>query len=265
MHLLVTEGGIASKRKWVDLRFFCYDALRKMWQYDILTALRKTFPTDRELLRQVDACFRKYRKGFNVQAKRRIDADRMQVVRYLARYVRHPAISQSRILDYDGKVVTFVYTRDNKKLVRKLPVFEFIEKVLSHLPDKYFKVVRHFGMYGRRCRAMYQKLMEKLHRFAHKTVRRFNWRWKVRKFQGQDPYACPSCGYEMELFQITYRWRGKWKTVGGFDWLRHRGIIRDLKTSARDLVQHVKAQGRQLSLFDPPPHPSVQQLSLCFE
>jgi hypothetical protein len=265
VHLLVTEGGIASKRKWVDLRFFSYDALRKMWQYDILKALRKAFPTDRELLRQVDACFRKYRKGFNLQAKRRIDADRMQVVRYLARYVRHPAISRSRILDYDGKDVTFVYTRDNQKLIKKLPVFEFIEKVLSHLPDKHFKVVRHFGLYARRCRGMYQRLMKKLHRFAHKTVRRFTWRWNVRKLRGEDPHACPHCGYEMEVFKITYRWRGKWKTVGGFDWLRHQGIIRDLKASARDVIEHVKARGRQLSLFDPLPRPSVEQLSLCFE
>lgn len=264
VHLLVTEGGIASKRKWVDLRFFRYEALRKMWQYDILKALRKAFPRNGKLSREVDICFRKYRKGFNVQAERRVDADRRQMVRYLARYVRHPAISRSRILDYDGKDVTFVYTRDTKKLVKKLPVFEFIEKVLSHLPDKHFKVVRHFGMYARRCRGMYQALMKKLHRFAHKTVRRFAWRWKVRRFRGQDPYACPCCGYEMEVFRITYRWRGKWKTVGGFDWLRRRGVIRDVQTSARDIVEPVKIPGRQLSLFDLPLRPSVEQLSLCF-
>ena len=264
VHLLVTEGGLVSKKRWVNLSFFSDDALRKMWQYDILTALRKAFPTDRELLRQVDACFRKYPKGFNVQAKRRIRADRRQVVRYLARYVRHPAISQSRILDYDGKEVTFVYTRDTQKRVKKLPVFEFIEKVVSHLPDKHFKVVRHFGLYGRRCRAMVQALMEQLHRVAPKTVRSFSWRWSVHKLRGEDPYACPCCGYEMEVFQITYRWRGKWKTVGGFDWLRHRGVIRDLKASARDAIEHVKARGGQLSLFDPPPYPSVGQLSLCF-
>jgi len=262
VHLLVTEGGVTSQETWVELSFFSYDALRKMWQYDILTALRKEFPQDKRLSALVDACFRKYPKGFYVQAKRRIGAYRTQVIRYLARYIRHPAISRSRILTYDGKDVTFVYRRDNRKLIKKLPVLDFIAKVLSHLPEKHFKVVRHFGLYARRCKRKYQALMEKLHRFAQKTVRCFNWRRNVTKLRGQDPYACPQCGYQMVVFQITYRWRGKWKTVGGFDWLMNQGVLRDLSACAEKLVQRVKVRCLQLSLFDVPPSPLVEQLSL---
>ena len=140
VHLLVTEGGITSSETWADLPFFSYGALRKMWQYAILTALRKAFPGDRRLSALVDMCFRKYPQGFYVHAKRRIGAHRKQVVRYLARYLRHPAISRSRILDYDGKDVTFVYRRDNKKRSKKLPVFEFIAKVLSHLLDRSIRI-----------------------------------------------------------------------------------------------------------------------------
>lgn len=217
VHLLVTEGGITSQETWVDLRFFSYGALRKMWQYAILMALRQAFPGDKRLSERIDACFRRYPKGFYVHAKRRIGAYRTQVVRYLARYVRHPAISQSRILEYDGKDVTFVYTRDNKKQVKKLPGFEFIAKVLSHLPDKHFKGGRHFGLDARRCKAKYQALMEKLHRVAPKTVHRFNWRQNRKKLTGEDPFACPRCGYEMVVFQITYPEDGKMKTVGGLD------------------------------------------------
>lgn len=264
VHLLVTEGGISSSGTWADLPFFSYGALRKMWQYAILTALRKAFPGDRKLSALVDVCFRKYPKGFYVHAKRRIGAHRKQVVRYIARYIRHPAISGSRILDYDGKDVTFVYKRDNKKRTKKLPVFEFIAKVLSHLPDKHFKVVRYFGLYARRCKAKYQELMEKVHRFAHKPVSRFSWRQNLKRLTGADPFECPRCGYEMVVFQITYPEDGKLKTVGGFDWLLRRGILKDFKTCAQEMVEHVKTKGLQLSLFDRPPKPVVEQLSVCF-
>ena len=261
VHLLVTEGGITSEEKWVDISYLSYDALRKMWQYDILTALRTAFPQDRRLASIVDACFRKYPKGFYLHAQRRIGSDRHQV-RYIARYIRHPAISQSRIVDYDGQNVTFVYRRDNRKLMKTLPVFEFIANVLRHLPDKHFKVVRHFGMYARRCRGKYQALMTQLRRFVRKTIRRFSWRQNRTDLTGQDPYLCPRCGAMMVVFQLTYPQNGEMKTVGGFDWLRKRGVLKDVKCSVEDILKRITSGCLQLSLFDPPSPPSVEQLAL---
>jgi len=184
------------------------------------------------------------------------------VIRYIARYIRHPAISKSRIVDYDGKDVTFVYTRDNRKLIKTLPVFEFIANVLRHLPDKHFKVVRHFGLYARRCRGKYQALMTQLRRFVRKTIRRFSWRQNVTNLTGRDPYQCPRCGQVMVVFQITYPQDGEMKTVGGFDWLRKRGVLRNVKKSVQEILQKIKSGGLQLSLFDPLFPPSVEQLAL---
>ena len=103
--------------------------------------------------------------------------------------------------------------------------------------------------------------MEKLHRFAQKTVSRFSWRQNMKRLTGEDPFSCPRCGYEMVVFQITYPEDGKLKTVGGFDWLLRRGILKDFKTCAQEMVEH---KGLQLSLFDRPPKPAVEQLSVCF-
>jgi hypothetical protein len=72
------------------------------------------------------------------------------------------------------------------------------------LSTKHFKVVRYFGLYARRCKAKYQEVMEKLHRFAQKTVSRFSWRQNMKRLTGEDPFSCPRCGYEMVVFQITY-------------------------------------------------------------
>ena len=78
----------------------------------------------------------------------------------------------------------------------------------------------------------------------------------------QDPYACPRCGYEMVVFQITYSQDGERKTVGGFDWLMNQGVLRDLSVCAHQLVGRVKARCLQLSLGDVPPSPLGEQLSL---
>jgi len=51
-------------------------------------------------------------------------------------------------------------------------------------------------------------------------------------------------------------------TVGGFDWLRKRGILKDVKGSVQHIVQQIKSGRLQLSLFDPPSPPPVEQLAL---
>ena len=56
-------------------------------------------------------------------------------------------MAQSRILNYDGSFVTFWYQRheDNKKIIEKIPVFEFIQRLIIHIPDEQFKMLRYCG------------------------------------------------------------------------------------------------------------------------
>lgn len=68
-------------------------------------------------------------------------------IEYLARYTFRTAISNSRILNYDGKTVTFSVT--NRKTGAKesvsLPVMTFIRRFLSHVLPKGFSRVRYSG------------------------------------------------------------------------------------------------------------------------
>lgn len=66
-------------------------------QYFILIALRKTMPENKEIAKIIDWCFMERKNGFNIQAKRRIEGKTKQAARYMARYVRHPDIADSRI------------------------------------------------------------------------------------------------------------------------------------------------------------------------
>ena len=74
------------------------------------------------------------------------------MARYIGRYVKHPPIAESRITAYDGKQVIFWYkdTKSKRKITVKMDQFEFIRLLLSHIPEKNFKIVRYFAIYSRR-------------------------------------------------------------------------------------------------------------------
>ncbi len=128
VHMLMTEGGLTSGGQWIEMPYIDYRIIRKKWQYEILTVLKKALPQDKSLKQIIDWCFKERTNGFNIQAKRRITGKTKKAARYMARYVRHPAIADSRIIAYDTKNVTFIYDREG--LTRKVVMdkFAFITK-----------------------------------------------------------------------------------------------------------------------------------------
>lgn len=231
VHILSTESGLDENGKWHITDYIDYEALRKKWQYNILTALKKepSLRRDKKIRGIIDWCFKNRKNGFCIFAKRRLPprSNRKGCIRYIGRYVRHPAISNRRIIDYDGETVTFTYEEDRKKYQKTLPKFEFIEAVLRHVTEDQFKVIRRFGLYGRRAKdysVAYEALAGETPEVEEPV--RLNWRENVKRYTGEDPLSCPSCGHKMELFQITYRDKyGEYKTVGGYKWLFNRGVL----------------------------------------
>jgi len=69
------------------------------------------------------------------------------VVRYLGRYTHRVAISNSRILAFDGQAVSFAwndYKDNNKSKVMTLDAAEFSRRFLLHvLPDRFVKIRPH--------------------------------------------------------------------------------------------------------------------------
>jgi hypothetical protein len=100
-HTLTTEGGITNNGEW-RTAFVSYESLRKVWQYHLLTRLKEAMPETGENAEFIDRMFKQYPNGFYVRAKDRTPKEKRELIKYLARYVRHPAIAQSRITAYDG-------------------------------------------------------------------------------------------------------------------------------------------------------------------
>ena len=73
------------------------------------------------------------------------------VTKYLGRHLDRPVIAASRIDSYDGANVTIHYNRheDNKYVTETLPALVFIERLIQHIPEKHFKMIRYGGIYAR--------------------------------------------------------------------------------------------------------------------
>ena len=90
-------------------------------------------------------------------------------IEYLARYTFRTAISNSRIMDYDGETVTFSVTnRDTRgKESVRLPAMEFIRRFLSHVLPKGFTRVRYSGFLSN---AWKTRKLQSIHRQRHLTA-----------------------------------------------------------------------------------------------
>ena len=188
LHCLVTEGGFKKNGEWVDVNFFPYERLRKTWQDQLLTSMEKEIEDTPENRKLIDGLFQKYPEGFYVRAKDTIN-NKKGMIRYIGRYIRHPAIAESRIESYDGKEVRFWYEDDddNRHYVT-MSVEEFISAVIDHIPDEQFKTTRHYGVYSRAIKKKFKKLLCMVS-IAQQ---------KLSKFMGLWAPTCPNCGTLME-------------------------------------------------------------------
>ena len=114
-----------------------------------------------------------------------------KISKYLCRYVRHPAIANSRIDYFDDKIVKFHYYKITitskhpyKEIKERIDVVksidDFITALIQHIPIPQFKMIRHYGCYSRKSKKYYNLSshssirQKKLHHFGlqkqHKTI-----------------------------------------------------------------------------------------------
>ena len=129
LHLLVTEGGLADDGKWYNLIYLEQTLLGKKWQYFLLTALRKHLPKTEKSKGLIDFLFKK--ESFITFAKKE-KVRKRDIINYLITYVASPPITLKRILNYDGRNVTYCYqSREGKKGERKLSALSFIHLLIQ--------------------------------------------------------------------------------------------------------------------------------------
>ena len=134
------------------------------------------------------------------------NAFRTALLKYIGRYLGRPVIATSRIDKYDGEMVTFHYNRheDEQYIEETIPAMEFIQRLIRHIPEKHFKMIRYGGIYARH-REIDSKLYRAISKSKHHIYRSFNqWRTAILSSFGYDPLVCPDCQHRMEFLELYF-------------------------------------------------------------
>ncbi len=191
IHILVTEGGFDRHGRFIHQKFIPFNAMRKTWQYQVLTQFKAALPKNRLFSMLIDHLFKKYRDGFYVHLpKESRITNKRRIARYVARYIRHPAVANTRLHRYDGKAVTFWYEdREGERHFVTMEVREFIKALIQHIPDQNFKMIRYYGAYSRRTKRRYSGYLQR-------SLRQATFEDFVTKVNKWAP-KCPNCGRKM--------------------------------------------------------------------
>jgi len=210
LHLIVTEGGLDKNNHWVNSNFFYYKTLGKKWQYFLLTKLQEHLPKTEEVKQLISSLFEKRRFITHCEQEK---VRKKDLAAYIVKYIVSLPIALSRIISYDDENVTYYYVSHytGKKEVVTISALEFIHRIIQHIPEKHFKLIREAGLYARRMykavRLIIDNIMHSLKRISESilTIPEIilpNWRERIKRKFNKDPCICPNCKGEMTLWEI---------------------------------------------------------------
>lgn len=131
-----------------------------------------------------------------------------EVIRYIGRYSKRACISEHKITNIDGEYISFKY-KDNKNLdyngkpmVKELTLHftEFFPRILQHVPIPYFRLVRYYGAYAARTKAM---IKQKYPLYLEKTEQENN-EDEVYEMP-VNPKYCTTCNKTKKYLYSTFR------------------------------------------------------------
>jgi hypothetical protein len=162
LHCLVPGGALGADGSWhpaTSTYLFPVRALSRRFRGGFVNRLRSAFEAGAlprlsgpvEVKRVLDALMATEWVVYSKPALARPET----VVDYLGRYSHRIALSDHRLLDFDGESVQLAYKdyRDgDRRKVMTLTGQELIRRFLLHVLPKGFMRVRHFGFLANRCR-----------------------------------------------------------------------------------------------------------------
>lgn len=210
-HFLVTGGGLTDTEEWKNSSNgfllpikLAMKVFRTLFRWSVRKAVRAgklTLPDDmdgsafRKLLRET-GCIK-----WNVYIKKKYSHG-VGVVKYLARYIRGGPISNKRILSIEDGFVTFSYadsrdkeeTRRGKRKNMRLPIDQFIQRYLLHVPPPRIQVVRHYGLHAGSKKDELNSCRALLGQPPVEEPELLDWQTYCSQRGYDHPELCPVCG-----------------------------------------------------------------------
>ena len=210
IHVLITCGGLSlDYSQWINNFFIPHQSLKSVWRYNIISFIRKSakkglLVLPHDIQSNLNPFLDKlYSKIWYVNIGIKLSDARFTIT-YIGRYTKRPVIAESRILEYDGKFVTFSYEDQlsSETCYVKLSVEEFIARLIRHIPDKHFRQIRYAGVFATRVNS---KLIPAIKNLVANIKKSANISICKQNFL-KAPY-CPKCGCEMMLVGISHNGR----------------------------------------------------------
>ena len=210
LHSAIPAGGFSSDHtRWVHPRypfFLPVKVLSRVFRGTFVSGLKRLYrqkrlcfagQSDLEQSKQFASFLRTlFRQDWVVYAKPAFGGP-AQVLRYLGRYTHRVAISNHRLLGFDGERVTFRwkdYANGNKQRKMTLPASEFLRRFVQHVLPRGFVRIRQYGFLANRCRASSISMAQQL--LASGPMPR-----EPCADQARAPasWLCPRCGTTMHI------------------------------------------------------------------
>jgi Putative transposase/Transposase zinc-binding domain len=224
IHALMTSGGIdKTLTSWVACDYLPYPFFKKHFRDHFLENIQKLW-----IQQQLDTIPEKLRFLFTWEYQQKIIHRLLSItwyvyigeklsnaqftVRYIGRYTKRPAIAESRIIGYDGETVTFNFVdhKTDKLTYHTLPSEEFIGKLIRHIPDENFRIIRYGGFYANRVRGtLLPKAFAILQQDYEKAIQKLAhlgswWRKQIERFTKLDPLICSACLVPLAFISVVY-------------------------------------------------------------
>lgn len=228
LHFIVTAGGLTPDGRWLDAKddfLIPFPVLAAKFRGKFLAYLKEGFspctsggkPKPKEQLlavppgMSVQKCRNLFNKLGRIRWRVRIEPPYEHakgVFKYVGRYIRRGPISEKRIIGYDGQTVKIAYAHPERHAHPdfSLSAEAFIDRLLTHVPEKGTHLVRAYGLFHPNCRSKLDEARRQLGQpayepftdlpHAHELVRRM--------FPEMKSTRCPFCKAEL---RTVFVWR----------------------------------------------------------
>ncbi len=230
IHCVIPQGGISSDHtQWIQPRYRYFlpkKVLSLVFRGKFMAGLKRLYRNNKLRLTgslaalsdpmKFSAFLRQLHRYNWVIDIRPAFGGPMQVIRYLGRYTHRVAISNHRLLDFDGDRVTFLwkdYAHGAKWGPLSLQATEFLRRFFLHVLPKGFVRIRSFGFLANRFRRQRLALCRTLLADIPEEITPVE---KCAPEPMPDPSTCncPLCGTPM---QILFRFKAwQWYSRGSF-------------------------------------------------
>ena len=204
IHALVSEGMINKSGDFKPLVYFNFELLRKSFMKTLLDLLHQEL--GRGFYKEKCVLYTEKENGFYVHGPSSDAKSQKGLIEYVLRYTGRPVMAESRIdeVDHVNRQITYTYEPheddllpDEKKsgtVIVTEDIYEFIKKLIVHIPERQFKMIRYYGVYASKGRRLIPNYKKKK---CFKSLFPLRWKNLILQTFKFDPLLCP-CGATMK-------------------------------------------------------------------